>query len=120
MPLKKLTNKELWDLSRQLTSLGKKLSDLNIKVNIPDIPYLGIKGGKQDIQRFIYWNFIKCFWNEEFGVEASTSTNFDWYSPSTAFRYNKNEFINMCEIENWKNVYLHSEEACHSGRFSKL
>jgi len=24
-------------------------------------PELGIKGGKYDLQRFIYWNFLKCF-----------------------------------------------------------
>ena len=117
---KKLTHKELWDLSKQLTTLGKRLSELKISVDIPDIPYLGIKGGCQDIQRFIYWNFIKCFWNEGFGIEASTSTNFDWYSPSTAFRYSKNEFINMCKNENWRNLFFHSEEACYSGRFNKV
>ena len=38
------------------------------------------------IQRFIYWNFLKCFWNEQLGKETSLVTNFDWYSPSNARR----------------------------------
>ena len=41
--------------------LGKILSDLEIEIEVPSIPQLGIKGGRQDLQRFIYWNFIKCF-----------------------------------------------------------
>ena len=51
----------MWDFSEQMTILGKKLSDLNIEIDVPDIPFLSIKGGKYDIQRFIYWNFIKMF-----------------------------------------------------------
>ena len=45
----------------QMTILGKTLSDLNIEIDVPEIPLLSIKGGKYDIQRFIYWNFYKMF-----------------------------------------------------------
>ena len=116
---KKLTHNEIWQLSEQLTQLGKTLSEINMTLEIPDIPLLGIKGGQQDLQRFIYWNFIKCFWNDDFGWDASVMGNFDWYSPSNAFRFSKEEFLQMCEDKGWSNLFLHSEEACYSGRFKK-
>jgi ubiquinone/menaquinone biosynthesis C-methylase UbiE len=117
---KSLNHPEIWKLSEQLTTLGKTLSELNITIDVPDIPALNIKGGKQDLQRFIYWNFIKCFWNEEQGWDSSVSTNFDWYSPSNAFRYSQKEFISMLQDAGFALDYLHSEEACHSGRFIKF
>lgn len=116
---KNLSNEQLWEMSRQLTKLGKRLSELNIEIDIPDIPLLGIKGGKQDIQRFVYWNFLKCFWNEELGYETSVVTNFDWYSPSNAKRYSEEEYKKMIMDSNLSIKYFHKEEACYSGRFVK-
>lgn len=117
---KSLTHDELWDMSEKLTELGKTLSELNIKIDVPDIPQLGIVGGRGvDLQRFIYWNFIKCYWNEELGKDTSIVTNFDWYSPSNAKRYSEKEFKDMINKNDLKIEYFHKEEACYSGRFSK-
>jgi len=116
---KDLTHQQIWDLSEQMTKLGKMLSDLNIEVDFPDMPALGIKGGKQDLQRFLYWNFFKCFWNKDLGWDTSISTNFDWYSPSNAKRYSEEEYKIMINDNNLKINYFHSEEACYSGRFIK-
>ena len=55
------SKKQLWKLSEEVLALGKMLNELNIRANFPDLPSLGIKGGEMDLQRFIYWNFIKCF-----------------------------------------------------------
>lgn len=115
----KFSNEELWELSNQLTKLGKTLTELKTKIDVPDIPLLGIKGGEYDIQRFIYWNFLKCFWREDWGEKLSDSTNFDWYSPSNAKRYSKNEFLKMATDNNLTEIHFHEEEACYSGRFSK-
>jgi ubiquinone/menaquinone biosynthesis C-methylase UbiE len=112
-----LTDEQLWSLSEKLTKLGKMLSELNLTLDFPEIKELGIRGGKQDLQRFIYWNFIKCFWNDEIGHEASVSGNFDWYAPSIAFRYSKEDFLAMSKDAGFKNIFLHHEEACYSGRF---
>ena len=114
-----ITNEKLWEMSSQLTELGKRLSELNITFDSPDIPLLGIKGGKQDLQRFIYWSFIKCFWRDDWGKEMSDATNFDWYAPSNAKRYSKEEFINMIEENNLRIDHFHEEEACYSGKFIK-
>jgi SAM-dependent methyltransferase len=116
---KTLSKEELWELSEQLTQLGKNLSDLNVKFKSPDIPALGIKGGEYDIQRFIYWNFLKCFWNAELGYETSKATNFDWYSPSNAARYTEAEYKKIITDNNLGITYFHKEEACYSGRFKK-
>lgn len=116
---KTMSSSELWALSDQLTQLGRTLTDLNITIDVPDIPALGIKGGAQDLQRFIYWNFLKCFWNADLGYEASQSTNFDWYAPSTAFRYTLDAFTAMITDAGFRPEFLGSEEACHTGRFHK-
>ena len=116
---KKVSNEEMWEFSKQVTALGKTLSELNIKIDVPDMPLLDIKGGKLDLQRFIYWNFIKCFWNDELGLETSISTNYDWYAPSNAERYTKDEFLSMISKCNLEITFLHGEEACHSRRFKK-
>ena len=112
-------SEKVWEMSRQLTQLGKTLSDLKIKIDVPDIPILNIKGGNYDLQRFIYWNFIKCFWRDDWGIEMSDATNFDWYSPSNAKRYSEEEYTKMIEANALDIVTFHKEEACYSGRFKK-
>ena len=115
----KMSSDELWKMSEQLTDLGKRLADLKVSFDAPDIPALGIKGGKYDIQRFIYWNFIKCFWNNELGQETSVVTNYDWYSPSNAQLYSKKDIEDLIEKNGLSIVHFHQEEACYSGRFAR-
>jgi SAM-dependent methyltransferase len=114
-----IPKEQMWEFSAQLTELGKRLSELKVEFDAPDIPLLGIKGGKYDIQRFIYWNFLKCFWREDWGFDLSKSTNYDWYAPSNARRFSKQEFLEMVEKNNLAISYFHEEEACYSGRFLK-
>ena len=40
---KDLSSSELWGMSKNLTKLGKILSDLEIEIEVPSIPQLGIK-----------------------------------------------------------------------------
>ena len=115
-----LSSEELWQLSSEVLNLGKMLSDLNVQADFPDLPSFGIVGGKMDLQRFVYWNFIKCFWNEELGYPTSLSTNFDWYSPVNAKRFSKVEVEEDVKLARLKNLFWHEEEACFSGRFSKF
>jgi len=116
---KNCSKEQLWKMSEQLATLGKTLSDLRINIEAPDIPLLGIKGGSYDIQRFIYWNFLKCFWNEELGWDNSVMTNYDWYAPSNAKRYSEAEFKSWATQNKMETLFFHREEACYSGRFSK-
>jgi len=114
-----ISNKEMWKFSEQLTELGKRLSELKVEFESPEIPLLGIKGGKYDIQRFIYWNFLKCFWREDWGFDLCKSTNYDWYAPSNARRFSKQEFLDLISNNQLSISFFHEEEACFSGRFLK-
>lgn len=116
---KQMNHDELWQMSEQLVELGKRLSELHVSMDFPEIPALGIKGGRQDLQRFIYWNFIKCFWNEELGLETSIITNFDWYSPANARRFSEAEVRAIVSANGLAIAHFHAEEACYSGRFSQ-
>ena len=116
---KELSRDELWAMSEQLTELGRRLSELNVSFDSPAIPALGIKGGRIDIQRFLYWNFLKCFWNAELGPETSVITNFDWYSPSNARRFSEAEVRAIVSVNALAVASFHAEEACYSGRFVK-
>jgi SAM-dependent methyltransferase len=114
-----IPNDKMWEFAEQLTVLGKVLSDLKVNFECPDLPVLGIKGGTYDIQRFIYWNFLKCFWKEDWSFDLNKATNYDWYAPSNAKRYSKQEFESMILGNHLTIEYFHEEEACYSGRFLK-
>lgn len=116
---KTLSDEELKQLASQLTDLGKLLSSLDEDLSFPDIPALGIEGGQMTVQRFIYWNFIKCFWDEAIGPKNSTLINFDWYSPAQAFRYSEEDFRGWISRENLEVIHFHKEQACYCGRFGK-
>ncbi|MBK9266970.1 MAG: class I SAM-dependent methyltransferase [Polyangiaceae bacterium] len=92
-----MSPEECMKVSEAITKLGKALSDLKVTVDVPeDIPILGIKAGKQDIQRFIYWNMFKCYWNDTMDWDANVITNFDWYHPLHAHRHTLEEVKQWC------------------------
>ncbi|MDE1828986.1 MAG: class I SAM-dependent methyltransferase [Thaumarchaeota archaeon] len=87
-----MSEKECVEFSKDMANLGRILSQLKKKITIPrDIPVLKIKAGTYDIQRFIYWYFLKCFWAEDGNFERSVGVNFDWYFPKFAFRHTPDE-----------------------------
>jgi ubiquinone/menaquinone biosynthesis C-methylase UbiE/uncharacterized protein YbaR (Trm112 family) len=87
-----MTEKECIEFSKDMTHLGQALSNLKKRISIPrDIPILKIKKGTYDIQRFIYWYFLKCFWAEDGNFERSVGVNYDWYYPKFAYRHTPNE-----------------------------
>jgi len=91
------TPAEAWETLRSLTRLGQQLAELNVQVEIPEaIPILGIPAGKMDVQRLIYWNFAKLFWNPTFSFEENLHVNFDWYHPKYAHRYTEEQVRGWC------------------------
>jgi SAM-dependent methyltransferase/uncharacterized protein YbaR (Trm112 family) len=85
------------EFSQQVTELGRELSRLGATVKLErGIPLLGIDPGEHDVQRLIYWHFLKCFWNEELGEEISQLVNFDWYHPPYASRHTEEEVLGWC------------------------
>jgi ubiquinone/menaquinone biosynthesis C-methylase UbiE/uncharacterized protein YbaR (Trm112 family) len=88
----KMSETECVEFSKDMTILGKSLSGLKKKITIPrDIPLLNIKAGTYDVQRFIYWHFLKCFWADDEDFERSVGVNFDWYYPKYAYRHTPDE-----------------------------
>ncbi|HUZ59154.1 MAG TPA: class I SAM-dependent methyltransferase [Hanamia sp.] len=80
---------------RQITELGKALTDQNIKLTIPEVDLLQIKCGEYDLQRFIYHFFAKIFWNYEYSFEDNAVINYDWYHPQDCTRHT------IEEVRNW-------------------
>lgn len=79
-----------------LTELGRELSRLDAKVTLTKpIDILGIPAGTHDVQRLIYYNFLKCFWNEAFDYDTNNMVNFDWYHPHDAWQHSQDE------VEGW-------------------
>jgi SAM-dependent methyltransferase/uncharacterized protein YbaR (Trm112 family) len=87
-----LSEEECWEFSKRMTKFGKALSDLHTEFEVPeDIPALGMKAGKYNLQRFFYYHIFKCFWNERFNFDENNLVNFDWYHPAYAYRHTPEE-----------------------------
>lgn len=88
---------ECMAFSRQVTALGRELSRVSATITLPEgIPLLGIPPGEHDVQRLVYWHFLKCWWNEDAGERQSVLTNFDWYHPVHASRHTEEEVRGWC------------------------
>ena len=87
-----MTFEECWRFSKSLAKLGKSFTKYREALVIEeDIPMLGIKRGRYDLQKFIYDHFVKCFYNERLGDEYSALVNVDWYHPQYASHHTQEE-----------------------------
>jgi SAM-dependent methyltransferase len=92
----KLSPEECYAACEALTDLGRELSRLDARITLDKpIPVLGIPAGTHNIQRLLYYNFVKCFWNEAFDYETNNMVNFDWYHPHNAWQHDQ------AEVESW-------------------
>ena len=99
----KLSTSECEKFAEAMTEFGKSLREMNIKIKVPkDIPFLDISVGEYDLQRFVYWNFFKCWWDDDGDKDYSNAVNFDWYHPPYAFRYSEEEFRSWFDEEDLK------------------
>ena len=96
--LASMSDKEAWEALKPLTELGMALGKLDVAIDVPlDIPFLGIKKGQQNIQRFFYWNIFKLFYRPDYSLEEMNHINFDWFRPMNCHRHTKEEVINFCD-----------------------
>jgi len=103
---------EAWEALKPLTKLGQALSDLNVEVDVPeDIPFLGIRAGRIDVQRLIYWNVAKLFWNADISFDDNHHVNFDWYHPKYAHRQTEEEVRRWCVEAGLSITHFHAEES---------
>jgi SAM-dependent methyltransferase/uncharacterized protein YbaR (Trm112 family) len=104
----KLTPEECYRACEGLTELGRELSRLNAKITLEKpIPVLGIPAGSHDVQRLIYYNFVKCFWNEAFDYETNNMVNFDWYHPHNAWQHTEEEVRGWLEALGVREFVFH-------------
>jgi arsenite methyltransferase len=96
--LKASSDEEAWRALESLTKLGMALGELKVEIDIPeDIPYLDIKKGKFDLQRFFYWNICKLYYRPEFTLDEMNHINFDWFRPLNCHRHTPEEISAWCD-----------------------
>jgi SAM-dependent methyltransferase/uncharacterized protein YbaR (Trm112 family) len=92
----KLSPEECYAACESLTEFGRELSRLDTRITLTKpIDVLGIPAGTHNVQRLIYYGFVKCFWNEVFDFETNNMVNFDWYHPHDAWQHT------IEEVEGW-------------------
>ena len=100
-----------WEMLRPLTMLSQALAELNAEIQVPeDIPCLGIKAGRCDVQRLVYWHFAKLYWNKQFSFEENNHVNFDWYHPKYAHRQNEDQVRLWCAQAGLEIIHMDTEE----------
>jgi len=96
--LRGVSDEAAWEVMRGFTKLAQALSAVRAEVEVQEaVPMLGIAAGRLPVQRFIYWNFAKLFWNGEMSFEENVHVNFDWYRPVYAHRQTEPEVRAWCE-----------------------
>lgn len=110
--IKDLSNEAAWKELESLTKLGKALGELNIEIDVPEeINFLGIKAGKQNLQRFFYWNIFKAYYDPQFSIDEMNHINFDWYRPQNCHRHTPEEIKEYCSNAGLKIDRLFVDEA---------
>lgn len=85
---------DCYKFCKQFTKLGRSLHNANMKIEIPqNIDILGIKKGKYDLQRFIYYTLFQCFWNPNLSFRENNLVNLDWLHPVNASRHTEQEVV---------------------------
>jgi arsenite methyltransferase len=80
--ISKMTPEEGFEAVKPLTKLGIALGQIKDELDIPeDIPYLEIKKGKYNLQRFFYYHIMKLFYNPELPFQRHVVNNWNAYYP---------------------------------------
>jgi SAM-dependent methyltransferase len=77
------------------TMFGKIVSDLNL-----------------ELQRDIYWNIFKCFWDGKYDFKTNVLINLDWYHPKYAWRHTPEQVKEWCQEAK---IDVHHFDVCESG-----
>jgi ubiquinone/menaquinone biosynthesis C-methylase UbiE/uncharacterized protein YbaR (Trm112 family) len=109
--IRKLTTRMSFDeclsFAQQVTALGKAFDKIEQQLIIKeDIPLLNIYKGSYKLQRFIYNNFLKCFYNKELGADFSYLINMDWYHAKYQSHHTRGEIQGWFDENNIENVKI--------------
>ncbi len=90
----KMGPEECYEACEEITEIGRQLSKLDAKIVLEKgVPALGLPEGEHNLQRFFYYGFMKCFWNDAFDFETNNMVNFDWYHPHHAWQHTDDEVV---------------------------
>jgi arsenite methyltransferase len=96
--IRPMSDEEAWAALEPLSKLGKALGELGVEIEVEeDIPFLGIKKGRLDVQRFFYWNVCKVFYRSDWTLDEMNHVNFDWFRPLNCHRQSPEEVRAWCE-----------------------
>lgn len=96
--LKKMAPEDADKALLPLTKLGKVLGDLDIEIDVPEaVPLLEIPQGRINLQRLIYWYFVKAFYRPDWNIDQMNNCNFDWYAPVNCHRHTPEEIQQWCQ-----------------------
>lgn len=110
--LSSLSDEEAWKALEPLTKFGKSLGEMNAEITVPeDLPYLGIKSGTYNLQRFFYWHICKLFYRPELSLDEMNHINFDWYRPLNCHRHTVDEVKEYCREAGLRVLKLNVQEA---------
>ncbi len=94
-----LSDSEAWEVIKDLTEVARLVSEScgNQQIKITRTsPKLRILKGVSSLQRFIYYNLIKLYWNSNLSFDENVHLNFDWYRPQYAWRTSEKELRRFC------------------------
>jgi SAM-dependent methyltransferase len=103
-----LPHDEAWESMERWTRFSKALSETDAEITLADdYPELGFSKGTYNLQRFIYYNIMKCFWNPTISFEHNVNVNFDWYHPKYSHRHTPDEVDGWLESIGLHKTYSH-------------
>lgn len=110
--LQPLSDEDAWTALEPLSQLGQTLGALGVTIDVPaDIPYLGIRKGPMDLQRFFYWNICKMYYRPELTLDEMNHINFDWFRPLNCHRHTPEEVQAWCRQAGLDIEHLDVQEA---------
>jgi len=96
--LRPLSDEDAWRELEPLTKLGRALGELGAVVDVPeDIPFLGIRAGRIDVQRLFYWHVCKTYYRPDWTLDEMNHVNFDWFRPLNCHRQTPEQVRRWCE-----------------------
>ena len=90
-----MSHKDCVAFSEACTVFGRAVSKLNL-----------------EMQRDIYWNVFKCFWNNDYDFNTNVAINLDWYRPKYAWRHTPEEVKGWCAEAS---LTIEHFDVCNSG-----
>jgi SAM-dependent methyltransferase len=93
----KLSAEHKFKIADGMTKIGQLLYEMDVEIEVPNDPeaFGNISGQKTNLQRFIYYTVMKCFWNPNFSFDKCKEFNHDWYS------YPKHHTVSFEEAAGW-------------------